>query len=89
VAFSLLLLATVIGLWIYFRWCKRKSRDPGREDLRARLADGPTQVLDVAFDCGFEDVSNFNYAFSAELGCAPRAYAVNRFRTAARGEKSL
>ncbi|PYX20600.1 MAG: hypothetical protein DMG82_21615 [Acidobacteria bacterium] len=53
------------------------------------MADGPTQVLDVAFDCGFEDVSNFNYAFSAELGCAPRAYAVNRFRTAARGEKSL
>ena len=39
-----------------------------------RLASESTKVLDLAFDCGFGDVSNFNRTFRAEFGCGPRAY---------------
>jgi AraC family transcriptional regulator len=39
-----------------------------------RLASQSTKVLDLAFDCGFGDVSNFNRTFRAEFGCGPRAY---------------
>jgi AraC family transcriptional regulator len=39
-----------------------------------RLVAGPATVLDVAFDCGFGDISNFNHAFRAEFGVSPRAY---------------
>ena len=48
-----------------------------RSRLRAaaqRLADAPGKIVDVAFDCGFADLSNFNRAFRAEFGIAPRAY---------------
>ena len=31
-------------------------------------------VLDIALQCGFGDVSNFNRAFRAEFGLSPRAY---------------
>ena len=40
----------------------------------ARLLAEPGKVLDVALDCGFGDVSNFNRAFRAEFGMSPRAY---------------
>jgi AraC-like DNA-binding protein len=53
---------------------------------RARLREAATRllldrskVLDIAFDTGFGDVSNFNRAFRAEFGVSPRAY---RRRTA-------
>ncbi len=39
-----------------------------------RLADAPDKIIDIALDCGFEDVSNFNRAFRAEFGASPRAY---------------
>jgi AraC family transcriptional regulator len=39
-----------------------------------RLAVEPGNVLDIALDCGFGDVSNFNRAFRAEFGVSPRAY---------------
>jgi AraC family transcriptional regulator len=44
--------------------------------LRLADAEGPTlsKVLDIALDCGFGDVSNFNRAFRAEFGMNPRAY---------------
>jgi len=45
-----------------------------------RLAAGSAKVLDVALDCGFDDVSNFNRAFRAEFGMTPRV-----FRQRARG----
>jgi AraC-like DNA-binding protein len=32
------------------------------------------KVVDVALDCGFSDVSNFNRAFRAEFGMTPRFY---------------
>lgn len=39
-----------------------------------RLKFGKQKVLDVAFDCGFGDVSNFNRAFRREFGVSPKAY---------------
>lgn len=39
-----------------------------------RLAVEPAKVLDVALDCGFGDLSNFNRAFRAEFGVSPRVY---------------
>jgi AraC family transcriptional regulator len=39
-----------------------------------RLAAEPARIIDIAFDCGFGDVSNFNRAFRAEFGVSPRAY---------------
>jgi AraC-like DNA-binding protein len=54
---------------------------PHRYVLRARLREAATRlekedrrVLDIALDCGFGDVSNFNRAFRAEFGMSPRAY---------------
>jgi AraC-like DNA-binding protein len=43
-------------------------------DAALRLATGNAPVLDVAFDAGFGDVSNFNRAFRAEFNLSPRAY---------------
>ena len=47
-----------------------------RARLRAaasRLATSGDNVLDVAFDSGFGDISNFNRTFRAEFGVSPRA----------------
>lgn len=50
--------------------------------LRERLRNAATRlaapraarILDIALDCGFADVSNFNRAFRAEFGVSPRVY---------------
>jgi AraC family transcriptional regulator len=39
-----------------------------------RLKEESTKVLDIALDCGFRDVSNFNRAFRNEFGESPRSY---------------
>ena len=39
-----------------------------------RLQEERTKIVEIAFDCGFGDVSNFNRAFRAEFGMSPRAY---------------
>lgn len=39
-----------------------------------RLATEPGKVVEIAFDCGFGDVSNFNRAFRTEFGMSPLAY---------------
>jgi len=39
-----------------------------------RLATEPTQILDVALECGFGDASNFVRAFRTEFGVNPRAW---------------
>ena len=39
-----------------------------------RLANGRDKILDIALECGFGDVSNFNRAFRTEFGVSPRAY---------------
>jgi AraC-like DNA-binding protein len=40
----------------------------------ARILLEDAKVLDIALDCGFGDVSNFNRAFRAEFGVSPRLY---------------
>jgi AraC family transcriptional regulator len=40
----------------------------------SRLVRETDNVLDVALDCGFGDVSNFNRAFRTEFGVSPRSY---------------
>jgi len=39
-----------------------------------RLAAESTRILDIALDCGFGDVSNFNRAFRTEFGVSPRVF---------------
>jgi AraC family transcriptional regulator len=39
-----------------------------------RLADEAERITDVAFDCGFGDISNFNRAFRGEFGVSPRTF---------------
>ena len=43
-------------------------------EAAVRLASEPERVLDIAFDCGFGDVSNFNRAFRAEFLVSPRGF---------------
>jgi AraC-like DNA-binding protein len=48
-----------------------------RARLRAaalRLQDGGAKIVDIALDCGFNDLSNFNHAFRAEFAASPRAW---------------
>jgi AraC family transcriptional regulator len=48
-----------------------------RARLRAaalRLQDGGAKIVDLALDCGFNDLSNFNHAFRAEFAASPRAW---------------
>jgi AraC family transcriptional regulator len=40
----------------------------------ARLVQEETSVLEIALDCGFGDVSNFNRSFRTEFGRSPRAF---------------
>jgi AraC-like DNA-binding protein len=49
--------------------------------LRTRLRNAATRlildaerILNIAFDSGFGDVSNFNHAFRTEFGMSPREY---------------
>lgn len=43
-------------------------------EAAVRLASEKERVLDVALDCGFGDVSNFNRAFRGEFGVNPRSW---------------
>ncbi|MBN3754625.1 helix-turn-helix transcriptional regulator [Paraburkholderia sp. Tr-20389] len=43
-----------------------------------RLVDEDAKIVDIAFDSGFNDVSNFNHAFRAEFGMSPRAWRTQR-----------
>ncbi|WP_341312544.1 AraC family transcriptional regulator [Paraburkholderia sp. IMGN_8] len=48
-----------------------------RARLRAaalRLHDDGAKIVDVALDCGFNDLSNFNHTFRAEFASSPRAW---------------
>lgn len=39
-----------------------------------RLTQNDARIIDVALDCGFGDLSNFNRSFRTEFGVAPRMY---------------
>jgi len=68
--------------WHFLRTFRRLTGvTPHQYVLRARLreaalrlAAGPGGVVDIAFDSGFGDVSNFNHAFRAEFGVSPSVY---------------
>jgi AraC family transcriptional regulator len=47
-------------------------------EAAARLAAGASKVLDIALDCGFGDVSNFNRTFRVEFGESPLAWRKHR-----------
>ena len=49
-----------------------------------RLATEDAKIVDIAFDSGFNDVSNFNHAFRAEFGVSPRAWRMRRGARAGR-----
>jgi AraC-like DNA-binding protein len=38
------------------------------------LKTGSRKIVEIAFDCGFGDLSNFNRAFRSEFGVSPRVY---------------
>ena len=38
------------------------------------LLDTDLPVTRVAYDAGFQDLSNFNHTFRRVVGCTPRAY---------------
>ena len=83
-AFPLERLAREAGLspYHFLRTFKRVSGlTPHQFVCRARLrraaaalVEGDAAVIDVAFDSGFGDVSNFNRAFRREFGLSPRQY---------------
>ena len=61
---------------------------PHQYVMRARLREAAMRivaesgkVLDIALDCGFGDISNFNRAFRTEFCVSPRAYRQRAFST--------
>jgi AraC family transcriptional regulator len=83
-ALSLATLATEAGLsrYHFLRTFERLTGlTPHQYVRRTRLREAATRlltesgrVLDVALDCGFGDVSNFNRAFRTEFGVSPRVF---------------
>ena len=83
-ALSLAVMARVAGLspYHFLRTFERLTGvTPHRYARRMRLREAAVRltrekakVLDIAFDCGFGDVSNFNRAFLEEYGMSPRRY---------------
>jgi len=53
-----------------------------------RLAQGDEAVTNIAFDVGFEDLSNFIRSFRSEFGVSPRRYRAGRPRPPASGPKN-
>lgn len=53
-------------------------------EAATRLASESAKILEIALDCGFGDISNFNRAFRAEFGVSPRAYRVQIRRSTVR-----
>jgi AraC-like DNA-binding protein len=84
VSFDLVDLAQAAGLskFHFLRTFVRVTgATPHQYVLRARLRRAAVElqtrqakVVEVAFGCGFGDVSSFNRAFRAEFGVSPRAY---------------
>jgi AraC family transcriptional regulator len=47
-------------------------------DAASRLAAEREKVLEIAYDCGFGDVSNFNRAFRGEFGVSPKNFRLDK-----------
>lgn len=73
---------TRLSPWHYLRCFEEiTGTTPKQFLLRTRLRKAAlalkhdsTKILDIAFDCGFGDASNFNHAFHREFGMNPRSY---------------
>jgi AraC-like DNA-binding protein len=52
-------------------------------EAATRLAVEPAKIVEIAFDAGFGDLSNFNRAFRAEFGVSPRRFRASCPRGAA------
>jgi AraC-like DNA-binding protein len=50
--------------------------------VAVRLRTESAKILDIALECGFGDVSNFNRVFRAEFGVSPRVYRNQRGKSA-------
>ncbi|MCH4156797.1 MAG: AraC family transcriptional regulator [Muribaculaceae bacterium] len=42
-----------------------------------KLADSTMSILEVCYDCGFNNVSNFNRIFKKKKGCSPKVFREN------------
>lgn len=42
-----------------------------------QLADSTTSVVEICYDCGFNNVSNFNRIFKKRKGCSPTVFRTN------------
>lgn len=67
----------------HFMRCFRKAAGIGAIEhltqLRIRaaceaLSDGTEQIADIAFACGYSNLSNFNRQFLKRVGCSPKEY---------------
>ena len=75
-----------LSLYHFLRTFQRLTGvTPHQYVLRARLREAAmrlavehARVIDIALDCGFGDVSNFNRAFRAEFGVSPRVYRLKK-----------
>lgn len=46
-----------------------------------QLADSTTSVVEICYDCGFNNVSNFNRIFKKRKGCSPTIFRNNYLKT--------
>lgn len=46
-----------------------------------QLADSTTSVVEICYDCGFNNVSNFNRIFKKRKGCSPTTFRANYVKT--------
>lgn len=46
-----------------------------------QLADSTTSVVEICYDCGFNNVSNFNRIFKKRKGCSPTVFRGNYLKT--------
>ncbi|HEX7828139.1 MAG TPA: AraC family transcriptional regulator [Thermoanaerobaculia bacterium] len=91
---SLQLLAKDAGLSPYHflrTFTRLTGATPHQFALRARLREAALKltasrdrIIDVALDCGFGDVSNFNRAFRGEFGVSPRNYRNEMLRSSSK-----
>ena len=46
-----------------------------------KLVDSTMSVVEICYECGFNNVSNFNRSFKKEKGCSPKAFRENYRKT--------